>query len=91
LDDPPAADGAIRLGEVAARLSVLAVACNRCPRRGRLNLARLIARHGPAKPMPALLRALAADCPRVVAASIYDGCGAHFPELAALFLTPRHG
>jgi hypothetical protein len=31
--------GTISLGEIAARLTMVEVACNRCDRRGRLNVA----------------------------------------------------
>jgi hypothetical protein len=40
---PPS--GVVTLGEVAARLPVLEVACNRCDRRGRLRTDRLVAEH----------------------------------------------
>jgi hypothetical protein len=35
--------GVVLLGAVAARLTVLDVACNRCDRRGRLRIDRLLA------------------------------------------------
>jgi hypothetical protein len=41
-------------GTVAGRLSMLDVACNRCDRRGRLRMDRLLTDHGPAMPMPEL-------------------------------------
>ena len=53
--------GVIFLGQVAAHLPVLEVACNRCDRRGRLRTDRLLAEHGPGLPMPELRRILAAD------------------------------
>ena len=40
--------GVVLLGEVAARLQLLEVACNRCERRGRLRTDWLVAEHGPA-------------------------------------------
>ncbi|MFL5282915.1 MAG: hypothetical protein ACJ8AW_18460 [Rhodopila sp.] len=43
--------GVVTLGQVAARLQVLEVACDR---RGRLHTARLLAEHGPGLPMPDL-------------------------------------
>jgi hypothetical protein len=58
--------GVVTLGQLAARLSVLDVACNRCERRGRLRTGTLLARHGPALPVPALRGVLAADCPRLI-------------------------
>jgi hypothetical protein len=74
------------LGEVASKLSMLTVACNRCERRGRLSTARLLAEHGSAMPMPTLRHLIAADCPRVLAGRIYDLCGVHYPQLSKLFL-----
>jgi len=43
---------------------MLDVACRQCPRQGRLQMARLLAEHGPNMPMPALRDLLAADCPQ---------------------------
>jgi hypothetical protein len=51
----------VTLGQIAARLPVLEVACNRCDRRGRLRTDRLLAEHGPDLPMPKLRRIIAAD------------------------------
>jgi hypothetical protein len=73
--------GAVLLGQVAARLRVLEVACNRCDCRGRLHTTRLLAEHGPGLPMPALRRIIAADCPRMIAGQLHDVCGVHFPGL----------
>jgi hypothetical protein len=76
---PPS--GVVTLGQVAARLPVLDIACNRCDRRGRLRTDRLLAAHGPGLPMPALRRIVAVDCARMQAAQIHDVCGVHFPGL----------
>ena len=62
--------GVVTLGQVAPRLSVLEVSCNRCERRGRLTAGRLLAKHGPALPLPDLRRIIAADCPRMQAAQV---------------------
>jgi hypothetical protein len=75
-------DGVVTLGQVATRLPMLDVSCNRCDRRGRLRTNRLMAEHGPDMPIPALLRIIAADCPRMVAGRMHDVCGVHFPGLA---------
>ena len=40
------------LGEIAARIDLLTVACNRCDRRGRLRIDRLLAEHGADLPGP---------------------------------------
>jgi hypothetical protein len=54
--------GYITLGQIS--LSLLEVACNRCDRRGRLNIDRLMAEHGEQPPVPELRQVIAADCPR---------------------------
>jgi hypothetical protein len=40
--------------------------------------------HGLAMPIPALLRLIAADCPRMQTDKFHDICGAHMPELSRL-------
>jgi hypothetical protein len=52
--------GVVLLGQVAARLSVLEVVCNRCDRHGQLHTSRLLAEHGPSLPMPDLRFIIAA-------------------------------
>jgi hypothetical protein len=74
--------GYVTLGAIADRRRLLVVACNRCPRRGRLATARLLAEHGADLPGPTLRRILAADCPRMIANKLHDPCGVHFPDLA---------
>ena len=74
--------GVITLGEMRAKgMTMLEVACRRCERQGRLRIERLIAEHEAEVLDPRA--AIAADCPRMrnPAASIYDRCGVHFPEL----------
>jgi hypothetical protein len=82
--EPPS--GFVTLGMVAARLSTIEVSCTRCGRHGRLQTKRLLAEHGAAMPMPELLRALAANCPKMAMRSMHDSCGAHFPGLVDLRL-----
>jgi hypothetical protein len=67
------------LGEIA--MPILEIACSRCERRGRLSVARLIARYGVEGKLPDLQEVLAGDCPRVGATSIYERCGVHYPTL----------
>jgi hypothetical protein len=64
--------GSILLGEVAGHLTTLEIACNRCERKGRAAMDRLMAQHGPAMSMPSLL---SADCPKRQANKIHDVCG----------------
>jgi hypothetical protein len=74
----------VLLGQVAAQLQTIDVACNRCDRRGRLHTAALVAEHGADMPVPALLRIIAADCPRMRAAAFHDVCGVYLPQLSKL-------
>ncbi len=83
-DDEAPVSGAILLGQVAPKLTMLEVDCRRCDRRGRLSIARLMAEHGPAMPMPELRQVVAADCPRLVAQAWHDVCGVRFPGLVEL-------
>jgi hypothetical protein len=76
--------GVVLLGQVAACLSVLKVACKR---RGRLRTDRLLAAHGSGLPMPDLRCIIAADCPRMIAGHVHDVCGVYFPGLVGLDLT----
>ena len=54
-------------------------------------MARLLAEHGPALPMPDLRRIIAADCPRMLAGHVHDVCGVHFPGLIGLDHFARAG
>jgi len=66
------------LGQVAPRIAMLAVPCNRCDRRGRLATARLLAEHGAGLRMPELRRVIAADCPRMQAGRMHEFVGCTF-------------
>jgi hypothetical protein len=77
----------ITLGDMADKgMTMLEVACRKCPRRGRLSIARLIAEHGRDGP-PDLRALIAHDCPKMQNPphDIYDRCGVHFPELPRRF------
>jgi len=52
------------LDEIAARTSMLLVACSRCERRGRYRPDALIARHGADAGVRAMVPDLTADCPQ---------------------------
>ena len=78
------ARGVVTLGEVATKAERVEIACRRCDRRGVLRTERLVSEHGPDMPIPALLRLLAADCPRMKADKMADVCGVHIPALSRL-------
>lgn len=71
--------GFVTLGQIAARLPALEVACNRCDRRGRIRIARLMAEYGADLPTPELRHVVAVDCPRMIAVQLHEVCGMHFP------------
>ena len=83
--------GSIILADVAARADELLVACTRCDRTGRYQMAKLIERHGAAFGVPSLLRLLSADCAKRASVSAYDLCGIHCPQLPGLFLSQPPG
>jgi hypothetical protein len=66
--------------------AALAIACDRCDGAGRYNLKTLIDRCGASYAVTILLADLSADCPKRIAATMYDRCGAHVPDLPRLFL-----
>jgi hypothetical protein len=78
------ARGVVTLGEVATQAERVEIACRRCDRRGVLRTERLVSEHGPDMAIPALLRLLAADCPRMKADKMHDVCGVHIPALSRL-------
>ena len=63
---------------------VLRIECSKCGRRGQYRLARLAAKHGAEIELPWLLHELASGCSRRQQgiASVYDRCGAFFPDLS---------
>lgn len=78
-------EGVLTLGQVADRIVMLDVVCDHCGRRGCLSTARLVRERGRGVTMPALLAFLAADCERRQSGSMYQTCGAHFPQLPVVF------
>ena len=76
--------GVVTLGEVAAKAGRVEIACRRCDRRGVLRTDRLVAEYGDGIPIPAMLRLIAADCPRMRVDKMHDVCGVHMPVLSML-------
>ena len=70
----------VALGQIAGRLAVLEVSCNRFDRRGRLRVDRLMLRHGAALPLRELRHVIAADCRRMQAGLVHDVCGVGHSE-----------
>jgi hypothetical protein len=63
--------GSLTLSDL--RGSTIEIACERCGRRGRYNVQRLIAVHGADAKLTDLLVTLA-DCQNARSASVHDGC-----------------
>ena len=74
--------GSVTLGDLADQIAMLEIACSRCERRGRLQVDRLIERHGDME-LPELGRILAGDCRKAAAVSISDRCDTFFPKLGS--------
>jgi hypothetical protein len=77
-------DGAIIFRDLVGKLGVLNVECDKCGRRGRYMLARLIARYGLDAKLFERSDEITADCPRKHSSNLYDQCGARCPDLSRL-------
>ncbi len=71
------------LGELRPWLTHLEPDCTRCPRRGRLNLERLIARHGEGMTLRELQALLPGDCPNRGERDV-DRCAVGYPQLVEI-------
>jgi hypothetical protein len=74
-------DGAITFGDLIGRLGKLRIDCPKCGRSGTHRLARLIARYGRDEKLSRWIDEITADCPRKLARSDSDPCGAILPDL----------
>jgi len=75
----------ITLGEVGDQVQKIEFRCNRCPRSGTYNVARMAAHYGSTTDIGELMRTLSADCPmRQSTNSNYDVCGVHCPTLSRI-------
>jgi thymidine kinase len=77
--------GGITLAQVAEKMAMLEIACNKCGRYGRLGVQNLIAAHGADMDLPNLKDMLAKGCPRLENPRYDDRCHAHFPQLPKVF------
>jgi hypothetical protein len=76
---------AITLGAVAAKFTMLEVACRRCERRGQLSVTRLIEQHGADMGLPELGDVLRGACPQAEAISTSERCSLYYPQLLRLW------
>ena len=74
-------DGAIIFGDLAGKLAVLVVTCDKCGRKGRYAVARLIEQRGRDAKVVNLLAEITADCPKKQAGNMSDQCAAPCPDL----------
>ena len=74
-------DGAITFGDLVGKLDMLRVACEKCGRKGRYAVARLIEQRGREAKVLDLLAEITADCPKKQAGNMSDQCAARCPDL----------
>ena len=74
-------DGAITFSYLIGKLDVLQVACDKCGRKGRYAVARLIEQRGPDAKVIDWLAEITADCPKKRACNMSDQCAARRPDL----------
>ena len=73
--------GAVTLADIRSQFQMLEVRCGKCPRRGRLHVDQLIAKHGHDMGLPELRTILAGDCEHNNAAAYHDRCKVFYPQL----------
>jgi hypothetical protein len=74
-------DGAIIFRDLVGKLDVLNLECDKCGRRGRYHLHRLIERYGIDAKLFNRSEEITANCQRKIAKNMYDACGARCPDL----------
>jgi hypothetical protein len=74
-------DGAIIFSDVVGKRLVLKVACDKCGRKGRYAVARLIEQRGRDAKAVDFLAEITADCPKKQAGNMSDQSAARCPDL----------
>ena len=74
-------DGAITFRDLVGKIGVLKIECEKCGRRRRYRLHRLIACYGIDAKLFEWSDEIAANCPRKHSGNLYDQCGARCPDL----------
>lgn len=79
-------DSGLKLAFLQGKITMLEIACTKCPRFGRLNVARLIAERGVNTNLVQLKQDLSADCPRAQQQYPFniDHCGSYYPQMREL-------
>ena len=75
-------EGAIIFRDLVGKLDVLNIECEKCGRRGRYQLHRLIERYGIDTKLFDWSDEITADCPRRQAKNLNDICVARCPDLS---------
>jgi len=78
-------NGSITVSDLVGKLEFLGLECDKCRRRGRYRVARLLQELGPDGMLTYWREALTADCPRRKAGNIADWCGTRSQDLVPLF------
>ena len=71
------------VGEIAARMRMLDIACWRCSRRGRLSMARMLRDLGAQAPIWTVWATLNADCPHRESVDVFRRCQVRAPGLVS--------
>jgi hypothetical protein len=77
-------DGAIIFSDLTGKLGTSRVVCEKCERAGNYRVARLIHERGRDGKVIDWLDEITADCPKKIAHSMNDQCGARCPDLATV-------
>jgi hypothetical protein len=75
-------DGAITFDDLVGKLDMLHVACDKCGRKGRYAVARLIEQRGREAKVLDFLAEITGDCPKKQTGNMNDQCAARCPDLA---------
>ena len=78
---PTTSLGAIIFRDLVGKLDALNVECDKCGRRGRYRLDRLIEPHGINAKLFEWSDKITADYPRKLVKNLNDQCGARYPDL----------
>ena len=81
-------DGAITFRDIAGKLTVLRITCDKCGRSGQYRVDRLIVRYGIDAKLFDWSDEITADCPRKQAKNLSDMCGARCPDLSKVVSRP---
>jgi hypothetical protein len=84
---PPSRRGYITLGEIAARLPMLRVECDRCGRSGRYRTDKLVAKYGADASIQLFLEEIIKDCQKRhdPTLELGRGCAPICPDLSKVF------